>query len=260
MSLPPRSATARHERFLMHPERALLTGAALLALVALMALVVAEPFAVNRAWSEAMQDIQTPALKGIALAFNALGRGLLRALTMAAIGIVLLVAGRWLALLAFAVAESLTPLLSTVLKHLVGRPRPPDGLVHPTGDSFPSGHAAYAGVTCIALVLLFTAPGSRRVLWWTVATLGIAGMAWSRTYLQVHWLSDVVAGSLLGVGVSLLVFGGVQRSAADRAGHPEPRCRSHPRPRALRRPRRSASAGEMLAAATTTAELNAIQR
>ena len=63
-------------------------------------------------------------------------------------------------------------------------------------------------------MLLFTAPGSRRVLWWTVAALGIAGMAWSRTYLQVHWLSDVVAGSLLGVGVSLLVFGGAQRSAA----------------------------------------------
>ena len=101
-----------------------------------------------------------------------------------------------------------------MLKHLVQRPRPPDGLVHPTGASFPSGHAAYAGVTCIALMLLFTAPGSRRVLWWTVAALGIAGMAWSRTYLQVHWLSDVVAGSLLGVGVSLLVFGGAQRSAA----------------------------------------------
>ena len=215
MPLPPRSATAKHERFLTHPDRALLTGAALLALVALMALVVpAEPLAVDRAWSEAMQDIQTPALKHIALVFNALGRGLLRALTLAAIGIVLLVARRWLALLTFAVAESLTPLLSTVLKHLVDRPRPPDGLVHPTGASFPSGHAAYAGVTCIALVLLFTAPGSRRVLWWTVAALGIAGMAWSRTYLQVHWLSDVVAGSLLGVGVSLLVFGGAQRWAA----------------------------------------------
>ena len=180
-----------------------------------MALVVpAEPFAVDRAWSEAMQDIQTPALKEIALAFNALGRGLLRALTLAAIGIVLLVARRWLALLTFAVAESLTPLLSSVLEHLVDRPRQPDGLVHPTGASFPSGHAAYRRCHLHRADASVHRPGSRRVVWWTVAALGIAGMAWSRTYLQVHWLSDVVAGSLLGVGVSLLVFGAAQRWAA----------------------------------------------
>jgi membrane-associated phospholipid phosphatase len=31
-------------------------------------------------------------------------------------------------------------------------------------------------------------------------------MAWSRTYLQVHWLTDVIAGALLGSGISLFVF------------------------------------------------------
>ncbi len=35
-------------------------------------------------------------------------------------------------------------------------------------------------------------------------------MAWSRTYLQVHWLSDVIAGAMLGIGISLVVFGGAQ--------------------------------------------------
>ena len=39
-----------------------------------------------------------------------------------------------------------------------------------------------------------------------LALLGIVGMAWSRTYLEAHWLSDVIGGSLLGVGVALVVF------------------------------------------------------
>jgi undecaprenyl-diphosphatase len=121
------------------------------------------------------------------------------------------VARRWLALLAFALTESLTPLVSSVVKQLVERPRPPDGLVHLSDFSFPSGHAAYAGATCTALVLLFTWPGSSRRVWATLAAIVIVAMAWSRTYLQVHWLSDALAGSLLGVGIALLVFAVVQK-------------------------------------------------
>jgi undecaprenyl-diphosphatase len=202
----------RRERFLAHPDRALWVGAALLALVALTAVFVpAEPLALEHSWAEAMQDIQTPFLKEVALVFNWLGRGIGRGLSIVLIGVVLLVARRWLALLAFAATESLTPLLSSLLKALVDRPRPPDGLVHPAGASFPSGHSAYAGATSVALVLLFTSVGPRRRLWWTVATVGITGMAWSRTYLQVHWLTDVIAGSLLGIGMALVTFAAAQR-------------------------------------------------
>jgi undecaprenyl-diphosphatase len=94
-------------------------------------------------------------------------------------------------------------------------------MVHPSGASFPSGHATYAGATCIALVLLFTRPGAQRRIWWALAGLGIAVMAWSRTYLQVHWLSDAVAGSLLGIGVALAVFAAVQL-VASRPREPRP--------------------------------------
>ena len=179
----------------------------MLALVVLIAVLVPSgPLALDRSWSEAMHDLETPFLTNLALVFNWLGRGIGRAVSLTLIGLILLRRRRRLALVAFAVAESLAPLLSILLKVLVDRSRPPDGLVQPVGASFPSGHATYAGATCVALVLLFTTPGARRRWWWALACLGIVGMAWSRTYLQVHWLTDVIAGALLGSGISLLVF------------------------------------------------------
>ncbi len=203
------------ESFLSRPTRGFWVGIALLGVVAVMALAVpAEPLRVDQRWSEAMLDIRTSLLTDLALVFNWLGRGLGSALSLAAIGLVLFARRRWLALLAFGVTEAVTTLSSTLLKILVGRARPPDGLVHPVGSSFPSGHAAYAGATCFALVLLFTAPGPHRRWAWALAVVGVLGMAWSRTYLQVHWLSDVVGGSLLGVGFALTFFAGAQLMAA----------------------------------------------
>jgi membrane-associated phospholipid phosphatase len=179
----------------------------MLAIVVLITILVpAGPLGLDRTWSGAMHHLQTPLLTDLALAFNWAGRGVGRAIALTLVGLLLLRRRRWLALVAFAAAESLAPLLSTLLKLLVDRARPPDGVVHPVGASFPSGHATYAGVTCVALVLLFTTPGTRRRWWWALASLGIVGMAWSRTYLQVHWLTDVITGALLGSGVSLLVF------------------------------------------------------
>ena len=203
--------TVAGERFFLRPKRGLLIGATLLSLFVLVALLVpAQPLALEQRWADWMREIQSPALERVALVLNYLGRGLGRALTLAAIGLALIVARRWWALLAFAATESLTPLASSVVKALVDRPRPPGGLVHPSGASFPSGHAAYAGATAVALVLLFTLAGRARRRWWALAVLGIAAMAWSRTYLQVHWLLDVLAGAILGAGIALLVFAGLQ--------------------------------------------------
>jgi membrane-associated phospholipid phosphatase len=213
------------EKLLERPVRAIWLGLALLGLVAVMAVLVpTEPLRIDERWSEAMRDIEAPLLKDLALFFDALGRGVGRVPLYVAVGLVLVLARRWLPLVCFAVTEFLTSVSAGLLKAAVGRPRPPDGLIHPLGSSFPSGHAAYASATCVALVLVFTAVGPRRRWWWALAAVGIVGMAWSRTYLQVHWLSDVVGGSLLGVGVALLVFGGAERvlirasgRAADRA-------------------------------------------
>jgi membrane-associated phospholipid phosphatase len=201
----------RKERFFERPRRALSLGAAFLGIfVALALLVPTQPLTVEQHWADWMEDIQAPLLDHVALFFNYLGRGLGRALVLVAIGGVLIMARRWWALLAYATTEALTPLVSSVVKALVDRARPPDGLVHPAGASFPSGHAAFAGATCVAAVLVFTSIDRRRSLWWALAAAVVAAMAWSRTYLQVHWLLDVLAGSLLGAGVALVVFAALQ--------------------------------------------------
>jgi membrane-associated phospholipid phosphatase len=201
----------RPEQFLAHPRPTLAAAAGLLAFVAILAVVLpADPLTLDRRWSELMLDTQTAALTHLALVFNALGHGLWRALTLAAVAVALLITRRWAALVAFALTETLTPLLVNLIKSLAQRPRPPAHMLTPHGSSFPSGHTAYAGATAVAIVLLFSKPERRRALWYIFAALGIAGMAWSRTYLQDHWLTDALAGAALGIALTLASFAAVQ--------------------------------------------------
>jgi undecaprenyl-diphosphatase len=168
-----------------------------------------EPLGIDLRWSHAMRAIATTPLKDLALVFDALG-GIGSVAVYIAVGLILAFARRWLPLVCFAITELATSLSASLLKAAVGRPRPPDALIHPLGSSFPSGHAAHGGATFVALVLAFTAVGPRRRWWWALAAVGIVVMAWSRTYLHVHWLSDVTGGSMLGIGIALVVFGGAQ--------------------------------------------------
>jgi undecaprenyl-diphosphatase len=181
-------------------------GAAALALFVLLAVLVpASPLHLERTWMELMTDARTPLLTHVALACNWLGRGLGRGIVIAVPGVVLLVGRRWRAAAVFALVEALTPLATTIARVAVDRPRPPRGLVHAVGASFPSGHTSFAAATCFVLVLLFTSGGRRRV-GWVLAAAAIVLMGWSRTYVEVHWLLDVLGGFLLGAGVALSTF------------------------------------------------------
>jgi len=201
----------RAERFVTRPRETVWAGVCLLAAVGLGAILIPTgPLGIDQRWADAMKDVHSEFLRNVALFCNSLGIWPWRTVALATVACILLAMRRLLALVTFAVAEALAALLSILLKALVNRPRPPGGFVEPVGSSYPSGHATDAGTTAVALVLLFTAAGPGRRPWWIAAGLGIAVMAWSRTYLQVHWLSDVVAGAALGIGVGLVVFGAAQ--------------------------------------------------
>lgn len=89
-----------------------------------------------------------------------------------------------------------------VLQPLVGRDRPPtDGvLTDGPGSSFPSGHMVQVVAAVGLLVLVYTRAGSaaRRTAVVGAALVALL-VAWARLALGVHWFSDVVAGTLIGL-------------------------------------------------------------
>jgi undecaprenyl-diphosphatase len=94
--------------------------------------------------------------------------------------------------------------------------------VHPNSHAFPSGHTAGAAATYG--ILLYLAARQRSSVVRVVAALMfvalVALVAFSRLYLHVHYLSDVLAGTALGVAVAaagLCVYElGVWQKAAER--------------------------------------------
>ena len=93
--------------------------------------------------------------------------------------------------------------LGLTLKVVTGRARPvlPDPVSTAPGQSFPSGHALGATVGCCLLLLLTLRFLSRRgrIVAIIAATLIVVAVALARVVLGVHFVSDVVAGVMLGI-------------------------------------------------------------
>ena len=86
------------------------------------------------------------------------------------------------------------------LKLLFHRPRPELSFIHLDTYSFPSGHAASATAIygALAFLLVRRAGWTRRVAVGASAVLVVAVIGFSRLYLGVHYLSDVLAGFCVG--------------------------------------------------------------
>lgn len=98
-----------------------------------------------------------------------------------------------------------------VIKQLVERPRPPARLAAAGTDgfAFPSGHTVMATVAFGALAYIHGSvvrAWTFRVTVWAVAMLGMVLVGFSRAYLGVHWLSDVLGGFALGAAWLAIVI------------------------------------------------------
>jgi membrane-associated phospholipid phosphatase len=153
------------------------------------------------------ENIRNPPLTALARVLNVLGGGWVLIPLRIVVAAFLAVRQRWRALTTWLLIWLVAEVALVVFKAWYARPRPPGPLVETTGFSFPSGHAVATAATAIALVLVLLPAGHRRRQWEVYAALFSFAMALSRVYLNAHWFSDVVAGTLLGAGIALTVAG-----------------------------------------------------
>jgi len=130
---------------------------------------------------------------------------------------------RWqpLAFLAAAVGGAIG--LYNIVKHLVGRARPPAGIWigHYSSASFPSGHATQSAAFYAALAIILGAGRSSRAktVLWSVAALVTLAVGASRIYLGAHWLTDVLGGYALGTcWISVVVIVALTASSPGTGG------------------------------------------
>lgn len=112
--------------------------------------------------------------------------------------------GSWRPVVLALVAGVGIPLVLFTAKALVGRSRPalPFALIDADGYSFPSGHATGTAASMVISAWMLTrwlVPWwTGRVMVWAMAAGVTFVVGFSRVYLGVHYVSDVLSGWLLG--------------------------------------------------------------
>lgn len=177
---------------------------------------------------DAAVRLRTPGLDSAVTAFTDLGSvaGMTTIVVVLAVLLAVLRRSRTpVVLLAVAAAGSVG--MTLLGKNLVGRARPPATLAVPpleTTPSFPSGHTLNATVligVAAYLLVLGIRRGWLRGLVVVLAALFVVAMGLSRVFLGHHWLTDVVAGWLLGLGwLATVVTGHRVQLTLRRRGQP----------------------------------------
>jgi membrane-associated phospholipid phosphatase len=182
--------------------RALLGGAlvSLLAFVAVTATVTTQHFdGIDRAARSFVHQSHSPGFWSVMHGASLLG-GRPGQLALVALGVAMLWSGRRRWAVALPPVMLGAGILQLAAKWAVDRPRPN---LHAWG--FPSAHVLTLVVLCGYLVYTMTGDGrqARRLLAMGVGVAIVGMVAYSRLYLDAHWLSDVLGGLTAGLAYLL---------------------------------------------------------
>lgn len=206
-------AISSEKRVVARARWAEITFAIALSLYALLALFAQRYayFSWDVSFDLAIQSISLPGFRALMVGVSALGSGWLPFALVTIAGLVLAAARFRLEALICVIEVAFGSWLNTLVKWLIGRPRPAEPLVQVTTivtrESFPSGHVVFfVDFFGFLLFLSFvlTQPGARRRILFAAFVPLIALVGVSRVYLGAHWPSDVVGAYLAG-GVWLML-------------------------------------------------------
>lgn len=144
-----------------------------------------------------VQELHTPLLNNIMIFFTKIGDA---GLFWLVVGLIFLFIKKYRRVgIVLYLSQLLTVIVTTILKETIERPRPFTTLAdlhplvaHPTSFSFPSGHssAAFAGAVIVGYYIKK----------WIIPAYGVAVLiAFSRLYVGVHYPSDIIVGSIIGI-------------------------------------------------------------
>lgn len=100
-------------------------------------------------------------------------------------------------------------IITYLAKILIARPRPLEALIKiPSTFSFPSGHTVTSIVFYVMLVYLLTYNSKKEVRNASIvlATIFALLISFSRPYLGVHYLSDILGGMLLSIPILVILI------------------------------------------------------
>jgi membrane-associated phospholipid phosphatase len=187
---------------------AVVAAGALAVFLALTIVVISNPAlaADSRAFRIA-GELRTPALDHVARVVTTLGLIVIVGPVLLVGAAVLIHRRRRARAAALLFGAALEWISVWITKAAVDRPRPPAPLVHTSGQSYPSGHAANSiGYLALGIALTVVIPSRiGRIAAVAAGALIAALVGLSRIYLRAHYASDVLAGEALATAMYALV-------------------------------------------------------